>query len=343
MVARARLTTYLRVRPPRAPLALVQVEEGAAVLRSVLPRKGGWACEDFSWADRIGVELGAGLGLPSIVAARRLGVRMVATDGDADTLSFLRRNARANSRADDDIEAVSVRELRWGDARPLAAIELERKPDLLLASDVVYGNDESKWYVCCVRALVRVFVHVRACSHPQSVRIFKRAPLLWRRLTSSCDCRTLARTACASPICRRDLVQTISHLSGRHTLVLLANMQRYPVHHPLSEDRFFSATLAEAGFEVKRVPQAGLHPRARGTGGANSCALYACRKASKEERKTAKAARKAAKKGAKRAETGAEGANNKGGSKAARKAARKAAKRARREEAADGTRKRARA
>ena len=115
-------------------------------------------------------------------------------------------------------------------------------------------------------------------------------------------------------------------------------MQRYPVQHPLSEDRFFSATLAEAGFEVKRVPQAGLHPRARGTGGANSCALYACRKASKEERKTAKAARKAAKKGAKRAETGAEGAN-KGGSKAARKAA----KRARREEAADGTRKRARA
>src|SRR3954464_4681225 len=41
------------------------------------------------------VELGCGLGIPSIAAARG-GAEALATDGDIDSLSLLRRNAEAN-------------------------------------------------------------------------------------------------------------------------------------------------------------------------------------------------------------------------------------------------------
>ncbi|EOD22665.1 hypothetical protein EMIHUDRAFT_240006 [Emiliania huxleyi CCMP1516] len=60
------------------------------------------------WAGRSAVELGAGLGLPAIVAGR-LGMRTVATDADEDKLG------------------------------------LGRPPDVLLAVDVVYGREERVW------------------------------------------------------------------------------------------------------------------------------------------------------------------------------------------------------
>ena len=211
-------------RQGRTPGRVAGGGEEKCELRKTLPRKGGWREEGATWEGRVGVEIGAGLGLPSIVAARRLGLKMVATDGDSATLDFLRRNAEANATA--DAALLDVAELRWGAKKPLNAIGLGDKPDVLLASDLVYGNDESKW---------------------------------------------------------RALVSTISKLSGRHTMVVLANMQRYPLGHPLGEDRFFSIALAEAGFEVSRMPQTSLHPQARGTGGSNSCALYVCRKGKKDK------------------------------------------------------------
>eukprot|EP00798_Chlamydomonas_sp_ICE-L_P004279 gene4279-14391_t len=70
---------------------------GASALRESRPRKGGWSKEGAGWAGRVGVELGAGLGLPSIVAARCLGVHMVATDGDPSTLDLLAQNAESNA------------------------------------------------------------------------------------------------------------------------------------------------------------------------------------------------------------------------------------------------------
>lgn len=71
------------------------------------------------------LELGAGLGLPSITAAR-LGHRVLATDYEADALAFLERNAQRNQAV---LETLLL-DLR----RPPA---LERFP-LILASDVLY-------------------------------------------------------------------------------------------------------------------------------------------------------------------------------------------------------------
>lgn len=73
-------------------------------------------------------ELGCGLGIPSIAAARR-GAEVIATDGDIDALALVRRNAAVNG-----VE-VETAALDWADPDEL----IERGPfDLVLASDVLY-------------------------------------------------------------------------------------------------------------------------------------------------------------------------------------------------------------
>jgi len=83
-------------------------------------------------------ELGAGLGLPSIVAAR-LGVQMVATDGDEEVMRLLRQNVALNCR---DASLVAEK-LLWGTSGVLDALKLQRPPDLLLAADVVYMSGKA--------------------------------------------------------------------------------------------------------------------------------------------------------------------------------------------------------
>jgi predicted nicotinamide N-methyase len=74
------------------------------------------------------VELGCGLGVPSIAAARG-GAEAIATDGDIDALALVRRNAEEN-----DVE-VETAAIDWADPDEL----VERGPfDLVLASDVLY-------------------------------------------------------------------------------------------------------------------------------------------------------------------------------------------------------------
>jgi predicted nicotinamide N-methyase len=74
------------------------------------------------------VELGCGLGLPSIVAAIG-GARVLAVDWSPAALEFARENA---SRSGVELETL---ECSWGDPAPL----LGRAPfDLALASDVLY-------------------------------------------------------------------------------------------------------------------------------------------------------------------------------------------------------------
>merc|ERR1711937_126888 len=48
------------------------------------------------WEEKTGLELGAGLGLPSIVASN-LGAKMLATDGDDGVLQLLRKNMEHNA------------------------------------------------------------------------------------------------------------------------------------------------------------------------------------------------------------------------------------------------------
>jgi predicted nicotinamide N-methyase len=74
------------------------------------------------------VELGCGLGAPSLAAARR-GARVLATDESAEALELVERSARANG------VRLETAALDW--AAPDAL--LERAPfDLVLAADVIY-------------------------------------------------------------------------------------------------------------------------------------------------------------------------------------------------------------
>jgi len=74
------------------------------------------------------VELGCGLGVPSLMAARR-GARVLATDESEEALELLERNARENG------ETLGTARVEWSDPGELVA----RGPfDLVLAADVLY-------------------------------------------------------------------------------------------------------------------------------------------------------------------------------------------------------------
>jgi predicted nicotinamide N-methyase len=74
------------------------------------------------------VELGCGLGVPSMAAARG-GADVLATDGSAEALALLARNAAVN-----DVE-VETATIDWAKADDL----VERGPfDLIVAADVLY-------------------------------------------------------------------------------------------------------------------------------------------------------------------------------------------------------------
>jgi predicted nicotinamide N-methyase len=74
------------------------------------------------------LELGCGLALPSLAAARA-GALVLATDSDSDALELAERNARANGL---EIETAQV---EWDSPDAL----LERAPfDVVLAADVLY-------------------------------------------------------------------------------------------------------------------------------------------------------------------------------------------------------------
>ncbi|MCU1678434.1 MAG: Methyltransferase type 12 [Frankiales bacterium] len=74
------------------------------------------------------LELGCGLGLPSLAAARA-GADVVATDWSADAIDAVRRNACAN-----DLEVVA----RAADWREVDALTALAPFDLVLAADVLY-------------------------------------------------------------------------------------------------------------------------------------------------------------------------------------------------------------
>ena len=132
------------VRLPKGPLRILQPEETAE-----LPDDGAveWAPVSPYWSvlwrsgvalarevDRMPlkgrrvVELGCGLGLPSIAAARA-GAIALATDGCAEALDLVARNAELN---DVDVETAVV---DWADPEEL----VDRGPfDIVFASDVLY-------------------------------------------------------------------------------------------------------------------------------------------------------------------------------------------------------------
>lgn len=98
---------------------------------SVLWRSGVAVARELDREDLAGkrmVELGCGLAVPSIAAARA-GAEVIATDGDIDALGLVERNARENGV---ELETAAV---DWADPDEL----VDRGPfDLVVASDVLY-------------------------------------------------------------------------------------------------------------------------------------------------------------------------------------------------------------
>jgi predicted nicotinamide N-methyase len=135
---------HLTIPLPSGPLRLLQPEEAAELpddggvewaplvpYWSVLWRSGVALAEELDGAALDGVravELGCGLGAPSIAAARA-GARVLATDESEEALALLRRNARLNG-----VELETAR-VDW--AAPAELVS--RAPfDLVLAADVLY-------------------------------------------------------------------------------------------------------------------------------------------------------------------------------------------------------------
>ena len=144
------------LRPRRLALAAGRRGRLAARRRALLLHTAGASVGAGRWAGVDAVELGAGLGLPSIVGAR-LGMRVVATDGDAHVLQLLEQNAARNAK---EGGAVRVATLEWGTpARPQIGPHpgdlVLAAPDLILASGCVYGVADDVW-----AALVRTLAEL---------------------------------------------------------------------------------------------------------------------------------------------------------------------------------------
>ena len=86
------------------------------------------------------VELGAGLGLPSIVASLRGAARAIATDGDPQCLPLLLENAQQAGAT-----TVHAHQLDWTNAREALSLNDGRRFDLVLAADVVYAGNAGAW------------------------------------------------------------------------------------------------------------------------------------------------------------------------------------------------------
>src|SRR3954453_3482708 len=138
--------TYVRhqLELPGGPLTLMQPADAAELpddgpaewaplvpYSTVLWRSGMALARELDGIDLRGrrvVELGCGLGVPSLAAARA-GAEVLATDIDTDALSLVERNAQANGLT------VETAVVDWAHPEPL----VERAPfDLVIASDLLY-------------------------------------------------------------------------------------------------------------------------------------------------------------------------------------------------------------
>ena len=99
------------------------------------------------------VELGSGIGLASLAAAF-LGCRVYATDGSPSSIRLLQGNFERY--ANDCPIAPHASMLEWGDANAADAIihnHLQKLPDIVMASDVVYAHSAREELSQTVRQL----------------------------------------------------------------------------------------------------------------------------------------------------------------------------------------------
>ena len=122
------------------------------------------------------LELGTGVGLVSIVAARLGAAEVVATDGDAALLPLTRRNIELNlgggkseggRKAEACAANLRVEELLWGDEAQQAAVGADGPFDVILAADVVYESSINKGAM--LQAYEGLFESMWKLSHNDTV------------------------------------------------------------------------------------------------------------------------------------------------------------------------------
>jgi predicted nicotinamide N-methyase len=138
---------------------------------SVLWRSGVALARDLDDAALRGlrvVELGCGLGVPSIAAARD-GAVVLATDASAEALSLVARNARLNEV---DLDTARV---DWGEPHEL----VRRAPfDLVLAADVLYERAQVDMLLSLLPRLAPE-VWLADPGRPASVEFLERTGSTW--------------------------------------------------------------------------------------------------------------------------------------------------------------------
>jgi predicted nicotinamide N-methyase len=139
---------------------------------SVLWRSGVALARELEQEDLAGkrlVELGCGLAVPSIAAARA-GAEVIATDGDIDALGLVERNAEENGV---ELEATAV---DWADPDEL----VERGPfDLVVASDVLYERPSVALLLELLPRLAPV-AWIADPGRPAADAFFEQARKRWR-------------------------------------------------------------------------------------------------------------------------------------------------------------------
>lgn len=119
------------------------------------------------------LELGCGLGLPSIAAALA-GGRVLATDWSAESVEFARRNAEANGV---ELEAAAM---AWADADALLAAG---PWDLVIGSDVLYERRNIPLLLDLLEQLTDRAV-IADPGRPESVEFVASAATLWDMKTT---------------------------------------------------------------------------------------------------------------------------------------------------------------
>lgn len=117
---------------------------------------------------RTSLELGAGLGLPSLVLARHGVQEVVATDKDPAVLNLLENNLRNNleakffekQRDQEEHPYVSIEALDWANSKEELAQTLA--PDVIVASDLIWNATRPVW-----EDLVSLLCQLRKNYHRQ--------------------------------------------------------------------------------------------------------------------------------------------------------------------------------
>ncbi|XP_031491846.1 uncharacterized protein LOC116258685 [Nymphaea colorata] len=128
------------------------------------------------------VELGAGTGLPGLTAAKLGSSRVVLTDLP-ELIPGLRRNVEANELVD----GVEVRPLRWGDEGDCSA--LGPPFDVVLMSDLLYNVSAAPGLCQSIRALsdaqtlILLSYELRAGT-TECFQVLRRAGFRWRKIGS---------------------------------------------------------------------------------------------------------------------------------------------------------------